>query len=69
MHEEYEKIRQKYGLEPLEHKNASSVYDYRDYYTEELAELVYNRYRIDFETFDYEEEYPKLLEYLQRQKA
>lgn len=69
LHEEYEKIRQKYGLEPLEHKNASSVYDYRDYYTEELAELVYNRYRIDFETFDYEEEYPKLLEYLQRQKA
>lgn len=69
LHEEYEEIRKKYGLEELEHKNASSAYDYRDYYTEELAELVYNRYKIDFETFGYEDEYERLLEYLRKRKS
>ena len=64
--EEYEVIKQKYGLEELEHKNASSRYDYRDYYTEELVELVYRRYKIDFEVFGYEEEYEKLMTYVKQ---
>lgn len=67
--EEYEVIKQKYGLEELEHKNASSRYDYRDYYTEELVELVYRRYKIDFEVFGYEEEYEKLMTYVKQKKS
>ncbi len=62
--EEYEVIRTKYGLDPLEHKNSSSKYDYRDYYTEELVNLVYRRYKIDFETFGYEDEYERLMSYV-----
>lgn len=64
MFEEYEVIRTKYGLDPLEHKNSSSKYDYRDYYTEELVNLVYRRYKIDFETFGYEDEYERLMSYV-----
>lgn len=67
--EEYEVIRQKYGLEELEHKNASTRYDYRDYYTEELVELVYRRYKIDFEVFGYEDEYEKLMTYVKNKNS
>lgn len=38
--------------------------DYRQYYTEPLVQLVYERYRQDFETFGYEEEYEHLLEFV-----
>jgi len=62
--EEYEVIRQRFGLESLEHRNASTKYDYRDYYTEELVELVHQRYKIDFEVFGYEKEYEELLRYV-----
>lgn len=68
LNDDYEWIRKRYDLEPLEHRNASSKYDYRDFYTEELAELVYRRYKIDFETFGYKEEYVKLLDYIREKK-
>lgn len=64
LYDDYEKIKNRYGLGELEHRNASSSYDYRDYYTVELAELVYQRYKIDFTTFDYEDEYDKLIKYI-----
>jgi hypothetical protein len=67
--EEYDIISSKYGLLPLEHKNASTKYDYRDYYTEELANLVYNRYKVDFDTFGYDEEYTKLIDYIRRREG
>ena len=36
----------------------------RDYYTPKTAKMIYQRYRKDFERFGYEDEYPKLLDYL-----
>ncbi|MPN62502.1 hypothetical protein SDC9_210251 [bioreactor metagenome] len=35
-----------------------------DYYTPKTAKMVYRKYRKDFETFGYEDEYTKLLTYL-----
>lgn len=64
--EDYKKISDKYGLIPLEHRNASTKYDYRDFYTEELANLVYERYKIDFDTFGYNAEYDDLINYIRR---
>lgn len=49
--------------------NAGSHSDYRCYYTEALAQLVYERYRRDVEEFGYEEEYHMLLEFIRRREA
>lgn len=42
--------------------------DFRDYYTEELVYLVYNRYRADVEVFGYQKEYEKLLAFVREKK-
>ena len=68
LYDDYERIKNRFGLSELEHRNASSSYDYRDYYTKELAELVYQRYMIDFTTFKYDDEYDKLLQYLKKKE-
>ncbi len=64
--QDFEKIRERFNLLPLEHHNQSSGAheDWRDYYTPQTAKMVYQRYRRDFEMFGYEDEYPKLLDYL-----
>ncbi len=64
--QDFEKIRKRFNLLPLEHDNRSSGAheDWRDYYTPQTAKMVYQRYRRDFEMFGYEDEYPKLLDYL-----
>ena len=66
--QDFEGIRQKYNLLPVEKKNVSEHKalhkNWRDYYTPELAHIVYERYREDFKRFGYEAEYPKLLDYL-----
>ncbi len=69
--EDFEPLRQKYGFAPLEHVNKSSdnKTDWRDYYDEETAKLVYDRYREDFERFGYEEEYQKLISYLAKKRG
>ena len=68
--EEFEEIRQKYGLLSLEKRNTStskaSHKNWRDYYTPEIAKIVYEYYIQDFKQFGYEEEYPKLLSHLEK---
>lgn len=43
--------------------------DFREYYTEALVHLVYNRYRADFEVFGYQNEYEKLLAFVRKKEA
>jgi hypothetical protein len=60
----------KYDLGKIPHINKSSKRsDYRDYYTPELVELAYQRYRDDIEKFDYQKEYLSLKEYVKGKAA
>lgn len=64
---EYEPIRLRFGLNPLPHKNKVASLlgkNWMDYYTLETAELVYTKYKKDFEKFGYRDEYKKLKAYL-----
>jgi len=46
----------------IKHQNKNeSAYDYRDFYTPELLQLVYQRYQHDVEKLGYQEEYNNLL--------
>lgn len=40
----------------LPHNNASNPFDYKDFYTEEIASIVYDKYKCDFERFKYNKE-------------
>lgn len=54
---DYEPIRSRFGYAPLRHYNKSLAAmgkDWRDYYSKELADMVYEKYRKDFEAFGYE---------------
>jgi len=68
--QDWKKLAQWYGLEAnLVHSNNStekeSVYrDYKLYYTQELAELVYQRYRQDFELLGYQTARQELLDFI-----
>ena len=64
--QDFEPLKQRFGLLPLEHENKSEGEheDWRDYYTPKTAKMIYQRYRKDFEMLGYEDEYPKLLDYL-----
>ena len=63
---DFEPIRQKYQLGQLEHynKSQSKVDEWKSHYTEELAALVYRRYKKDFKLF-YPHAYQELLTYIQ----
>lgn len=62
--EDFDVIKKKYDLGELPHINKSSTKsNYRDYYTPELVQLVYNRYKNDVEKFNYLKEYQELKEY------
>lgn len=69
---EWKQIAEKYQLDPnLIQSNVTKDRqgchsDYRLYYTEPLAKLVYERYRQDVETFGYERDYEHLLEFIRR---
>lgn len=52
------------NLPDLPHHNSTKKSDWRDFYTPKTAKMIYNRYKKDFETFGYEEEYNKLIIYL-----
>jgi len=46
----------------IKHQNKNeSAYDYRDFYTPQLAQLAYDRYQHDVEKLGYREEYEELL--------
>lgn len=61
---EWKKLQDKIDLPELPFRNQTEKDDWRDYYTKELAQLVYTRYQRDFEVFGYDDEYQKLLNYL-----
>lgn len=59
-------IQEKYNLRPLPHYNKTGIANtnkWMNYYNENTAELVYNKYMKDFEVFGYEEFYTMLKEY------
>lgn len=57
-------IQEKTGLCDLPLSNQSSKEDWRNYYTLELMDIVYERYQKDFELLGYMDEYQKLKNYL-----
>lgn len=70
--EEYEPIRQRFDFLPLSHSNRAASLtgkNWMDYYTPFTAWLVYRKYKKDFITFGYEDEYKKLKSYLKNKKC
>lgn len=68
---EYEPIRERFNFLPLEHSNrvaSKTGKNWMDYYTPFTAWLVYRKYKKDFITFGYEDEYRKLKAYLKNKK-
>ena len=69
---DWERLATRYGFETsLARKHVSSTKkgvrsDYREYYSAELAALVYERYKDDVEAFGYEQAYAELLEYCRK---
>lgn len=61
--EDIEALRQRVPLAPVGHINRSQHDDWRTYYTEDLADFVYERYQVDFDTW-YPEAYGDLISYL-----
>lgn len=71
LEEDFKKIQEKYDLKPLPHYNNSGgeKRDWRSYYTLETAELVYKKYKKDFECFGYEDSYKDLIAYLEYRES
>ena len=68
---EYGAICERFNFLPLEHTNRSASMtgkNWMDYYTPFTAWLVYRKYKKDFITFGYEDEYRKLKTYLKNKK-
>lgn len=63
---DFEKIRKKCELDEIRHMNSTNLNkkNWRDYYDEETAYKVYERYRSDFEILGYNDELGSLLSYL-----
>lgn len=69
--DDYEPILERFGFLPLPHTNRAASLtgrNWMDYYTPFTAWLVYRKYKKDFVTFGYEDEYKKLKEYLKNKK-
>ena len=66
---QFSTIQKKYRLRPLPHLNRVGTDDWKNYYTAETADLVYNTFRDDFEKFSYEKYYSDLIEFIQNQKG
>ena len=69
--DEYEPIRERFDFLPLAHTNRAASLtgkNWMDYYTPFTAWLVYRKYKKDFTTFGYEDEYRKLKDYLKNRK-
>ena len=66
---DFEPIRKKYGLEKLPHLNKSQECknEWKDHYTKELADLVYNLYKKDFELW-YPDAYKELIDHIEKKK-
>lgn len=65
--EHWRSLAERFGLDPVLRVSNDSKHkpgahgDFRQYYTEELVQLVYERYRKDVHTFGYEADYRELL--------
>ena len=66
--EEFKPIQEKYDLKELKVYNSSGERDYRDWYTLETAELIYKKYKKDFELFGYEDSYNELIQYIKEKE-
>ena len=66
MDEDFKIIKDTYKLRDLPHYNTTRVHNWMDFYTESSAEKVFEKYRPDFESFDYSQEYESLLNYINR---
>ncbi len=66
---DFEVIRAKYDLEPLPHYNKTNRGNWMDYYDEETARRVYQRYRRDIEEFGYQDAYDELIKYIKERKV
>ena len=64
MKEDFEPIRSRYDLPALNHFNQSKKENWMNYYTLDLAQKVYTRYRKDIQIFGYQKEFNQLLVYL-----
>ena len=67
--EQFEPIRQRYGLAPLRRMNTSPDYDYRDLYTEDLVQRVARRYAGDIERFGYQDAHQALLRHVRARRS
>jgi len=59
-------IVERFGLKPLERLNPSKRKDYKLYYTEETATMVYKKFRKDFELLGYRDCYKELIESIRK---
>ena len=62
LEQDWNLLRQKFGLPGLPHQNRSSHVDYRQAYTAELAAIAARRYERDIDLFDYTDELNELLQ-------
>ena len=68
LNEEWDALRERFDLMDLPHYKKSTRDKWQDYYTEELADLVYKKFRKDFETFGYTDTYNELLDHIRSKK-
>lgn len=66
--DDWKVIKERFDVDDIPHRNATSKDDWRDYYDVKTAKLVYKLYRKDVQAFGYEEDYRKLLTYLKEKE-
>lgn len=66
--EDWKEVQQRVALPDLPVRNQTAKSDWRDYYTLELAQLVYQRYQKDVEVFGYQDAYRDLVTYLEEKE-
>lgn len=66
--EDFKIIKKKFDLSELPHSNSTNKGNYMDYYTPELVELVYEKYKDSLNSFGYIKEYKKLKKYVNNKK-
>lgn len=63
--EDYNVVKEKFDLKDLQHAHKGEyINSWESYYTPEIAKKVYDRYKLDFETFGYADEYQRLIDLL-----
>lgn len=66
--EDWKEVQQRVALPDLPVRNQTAKSDWRDYYTLELAQMVYQRYQKDVEVFGYQDAYRDLVTYLEEKE-